>query len=72
MGGVNPLQMTRHYAGVYGMPPLPRCRCVLCAQARTVRAHCRACNNGGWPCWTCGRGTYWTKPVTTADAALGA
>lgn len=72
--GVNPRDMTKHFEGVYGPPPLSRCPCVLCHHARAVRAYCRACHNGGGlaGCWTCGRGTYWTDPLYTDDAALGA
>ena len=72
IGPDSPRLHTRHAEGVYGPPPLPRCPCVICIHERMVRVYCPACHNGGWNCWNCGRGCYWTPPVTTDDAALGA
>ncbi len=65
---------TKHAEGIYGEPPLRGCTCVICLHTREVRGYCHACNNGGGleGCWVCGRGTYWTEPVTTDDPALAA
>jgi len=73
---VNPLEQTKHFEGVYGLPPLPRCPCVICCVHRERQAYCRVCKNLGStnsPCYGCGRGCYWQDwGVITDDAALGA
>jgi hypothetical protein len=76
---VNPLEITRHNCGepgVYGMPPLRGCPCVICCVHRWRRIFCTCCGNLGStddPCWGCGRGCYWEDWGTqSSDVALGA